>query len=99
MTSSEVSFRPSICIDTEESSSAAAMDTALNYEREAVWLHAFRRTPVEFELARWQDRCNKAVVCSTQLVGHPMRSRLSFKTCKFINVGKKNCKEVDRYNL
>jgi len=43
---------PSICIDTEESSSAAAMDTALNYERE--------------------DRCNKAVVCSTQLIQHPV---------------------------
>ena len=46
-------FRPSICIDTEESSSATAMDAALNYEREAVWQHAFRRSPVEFELAPW----------------------------------------------
>eukprot|EP00435_Cladocopium_sp_Y103_P047675 s673_g14.t1 len=43
---------PSMCIDTEESSGAAAMDTALNYGRE--------------------DRCSKAVVCSTQLIQHPV---------------------------
>lgn len=43
---------PSICIDTEESSGAAAMDTALNYGRET--------------------RCSKAVVCSMQLIQHPV---------------------------
>lgn len=43
---------PSICVDTEESSGAAAMDTALNYQRE--------------------DRCSKAIVCSTHLIQHPV---------------------------
>eukprot|EP00438_Fugacium_kawagutii_P035043 Skav203873 [mRNA] locus=scaffold1031:168695:179258:- [translate_table: standard] len=53
---------PSICIDTEESSSAAAMDTALNYGREDIaFLQAL--STVGYQCAR-ADSAPGDVICT-----------------------------------